>query len=138
MITNGFYMEYNMNDNDFLHGCILETKDKKEYLFCSTYDNNIFVFDLYKKVLNRKINLWNKVDKKFKIKDMIKWSNNYIIIINSYNNCLDVIDINQNKIINCIKETKNNQILNIKKIIHPIYGESLLLSSDNFNIKLCY
>ena len=138
MITNGYYMEYNVVDNDFLHGFILETKEKKDYLYCSTYDNNIFVFDLYKKSLNRRINVWNIVEKKCKINDMIKWSNNYIIIINSSNNCLDIIDVKQNKIINCIKEIKNIHISNIKKIIHPIYGESLLSSSDNSTISLWF
>ena len=136
MITNGFYMEFKKEEIDFMHGCILENKENKEFLYCSTYSNNIFVFDLYKKTLNRIIDLWNKIEKHNNIYDMIKWSNKYIIIINYNNSCINVLDINQNKIISCFKEVDNIHIVFLKKIIHPIFGEALLTSSDDLTIKM--
>ena len=136
MITNGLYMDFNKKENDFLYGCILENGDKKEYLYCSTYNNNIFVFDLYKKNLNRIIDFWNKIEKQNNIYDIIKWSNKYIIISNYHNSCINIIDVKQNKVINFIKENDKSHFLFIKKIIHPIYGEALLTSSENSTIKL--
>ena len=126
IITSGLYMELKIKDVDFINGCILEDKDKKEFLYCSTSNNNIYVFDLYKKTLNKKIDLWNKNKKLNNIYDMIKWSNKYIIICNPNNKCINIIDINQDKIITCIKQTKSGCFLYLQKRIHPIYGESLL------------
>ena len=136
MITNGLYLKLNYKDVDFLNGCIIEDKDKNEYLFCSTYDNNIYVFDLYKKKLERIIKFWNNIKQKNNIYDIIKWSNEYLIINNYSNKCMSVIDVEQNKIVNSIKEIDNVHFLFIKKIIHPIYGECLLTSSDDLTIKI--
>ena len=136
MITNGFYAKFDINNNEFLHGCILESGDINEFLYCSTYNNSIYVFDLYKKKLNRIINLWNKIEKNNNIYDIIKWSNKYIIISNYNGNSIDIVDIEQNKIINSLKDRDKAHVLTLKKIIHPIFGEALLSSSDNSTIKL--
>ena len=86
--------------------------------------------------MNRIIDLWNNIEKHNNIYDMIKWSNKYIIIINYNNSCINVLDINQNKIISCFKEVDNIHIVFLKKIIHPIFGEALLTSSDDLIIKM--
>ena len=136
MITSGLYMEVNFKDIDFMKGCILEDKDKKEFLYCSTSDNMIYVFDLYKKTLAQKIELWKEKRIPNDIYDMIKWSNKFLIICNYKNNCINVIDINQNKIITCIKGINNGKFLFLKKIIHPLYGDSLLASTGNSTVNI--
>ena len=113
----------------------MEDKNKNDFLYCSNCDNSIYIFDLYKKSLNRIIKLWNNIKRISNIHDIIKWSNKYIIIINYYNNCINVFDVEQNKIINSIKEVSDIHLLYIKKIIHPSYGESLLASLDDSTIK---
>ena len=133
--TNGLYASFDVKNVDFLHGCIIKFS-KEEFLYCSTYSNNIYIFDLYKKKLKSIINLWNKVEKSNKIYDIIKWSDKYILICNYNNKSIDIFDTIQNKIISCIKDVDNSNFLFFKKIIHPNYGKSLLTSSENNTIKL--
>ena len=134
--TNGLYVSFDIKNVDFLHGCIIKKSDKEEFLYCSTYNNNIYIFDLYKKKLKYIINLLNKVEKSNKIYDIIKWSDKYILICNYNRKSLDIFDTIQNKIISCIKDIDNSNFLFFKKIIHPNYGESLLASSENNTIKI--
>ena len=134
--TNGLYFSFETKNVDFLHGCIIKYNEKDEFLYCSTYNNNIYIFDLYKKKLKNIINLWNKAEKKYKIYDIIKWSDKYILICNYNNKSIDIFDTIQSKIISSIKDIDNSNFLFLKKIIHPNYGESLLSSSENNTIKL--
>ena len=134
--TNGLYVSFDVKNVDFLHGCIIKYSDKEEFLFSSTYNNNIYIFDLYKKKLKNIINLWNKVEKNNKIYDIIKWSDKYILICNYDSKSIDIFDTIHNKIISSIKDIDNSNFLLFKKIIHPNFGESLLTSSENNTIKL--
>ena len=59
-----------------------------------------------------------------------QWKERYIIFINN-NHLLEILDLKIYKIITVIKST--DDLFNIKKINHQIYGESLLISGKDSN-----
>ena len=63
----------------------------------------------------------------------MKWNKKYLIV--SIRQKIEIVDINQKKIINAIKLKKNDDIF-FKKIVHPFYGESLLTIETNSSVKL--
>jgi len=66
---------------------------------------------------------------------IIEWNNKYIIVADYNNRSFKIIDLDENKIISNIGEQHTYYIKCIKKIYHPIYGESLLSFGDNKYIK---
>ena len=60
---------------------------------------------------------------------IIKWSE-YVIIYQSEEKILKIFDLKSEKIISNIEISKH-EVVNIKKLYHKIYGESLLISSYN-------
>ena len=55
-------------------------------------------------------------------------------MINSFNKSFKILDFENNKVITDIKT--DNYIICLKKIYHPIYGESLLTADRGKKIKL--
>ena len=86
--------------------------------------------------------IWQKIVKiiNTNINDLelfIEWNNKYIIIVDKF--YFKVFDLQQNKFISKIedkKSDKSDKIRCIKKIYHPIYGESLLIMNYENTIKL--
>ena len=60
----------------------------------------------------------------------------YIIVDDYYNKSFKIIDLEQNKVICDIKGQHTDYVKCIKKIYHPIYGESLLSAALDNTIKL--
>ena len=60
----------------------------------------------------------------------------YIIVANVNNKSFKIIDLDENKIISDIGGQHTDKVICIKKIYHPIYGESLLSTSEDKTIKL--
>ena len=108
---------YNKNDNDYL---------------CSSSKNGyINIWDLYNKNIFKIINTNN-----CKLAHIIQWNNKYIIVADVNNKSFKVIDLEENKIIFDIGGQHTNEVKSIKKIYHPLYGESLLSAADDNIIKL--
>ena len=110
---NGFI--YNKNNND--------------YLCCSSDKGCINIWNLYEKNLFKKINIQSE------IVNVIQWNYKYFIAADYINKNLKVIDLDKMEIVSNIGEQNDNKIKCIKKINHPIFGESLLISNDT-TIKL--
>ena len=108
------------------------TKDNRDYLCSSDSLGYINTWDLYDKKIVKIINT--------NINDLelfIEWNNKYIIIVDKF--YFKVFDLQQNKFISKIKDKKSDKsdkIRCIKKIYHPIYGESLLIMNYENTIKL--
>jgi len=64
------------------------------------------------------------------------WNNKYIIVADANNKSFKIIDLDENKIIFDIGRQHTDEVISIKKIYHPIYGESLLSCGDDKYIKL--
>ena len=67
---------------------------------------------------------------------IIEWNNKYIIVADYYNKSFKIIDIEENKMICDINGQHTDKLVSIKKIYHPLYGESLLSAADDNIIKL--
>ena len=66
---------------------------------------------------------------------IIQWNNKYTIV-SDINKSFRVVDIEEGKIIFEANEEKSGISSYIKKVNHPIYGESLLSASNDKTIKL--
>ena len=66
---------------------------------------------------------------------MIEWNKKYIIVADYNNKTFKIIDI-ENNLINNINPEHKDKLVSIKKINHPIYGESLLSAGNDKTIKL--
>ena len=84
-----------------------------------------------KKIIIKVINT-NKCE----LAHIIEWNNKYIIVADLDNESFKIIDLEENKIICDINGQHNSEIVCIKKIYHPIYGESLLSAANDNTIKL--
>ena len=105
-------------------------KDNNEYLCCSSVNGYINIWDLYNKKIFKVINT-NGCE----LAHIIEWNNKYIIVADFNNKLFKIIDIDNNSI-HDIKIKHKNNLKCIKKINHPIYGESLLSAGQDKIIKL--
>ena len=64
------------------------------------------------------------------------WNNKYIIASDYNNKSFKIIDLEIYKVITEIKHIENFEIKSVKKVYHPIFGESLLSCDKKGNIKL--
>ena len=107
---------YNRNNNDYL---------------CSSSSNGyINIWDLYNKKIFKTINT-----NKCILAHIIEWNNKYIIAADANNKSFKIIDLDENKIISDIGGQHTDKVISIKKIYHPIYGESLLSCGEDKCIK---
>ena len=67
---------------------------------------------------------------------IIQWNEKYIIVADYNNKSFKIIDLEENKIISDIGGQHTYNVRCIKKIYHPIYGESLLSAGGDKTIKL--
>ena len=106
-------------------------KENNDYLCSSSYNGYINIWDLYNKTILKVINT-----NKCLLTHIIEWNNKYIIVADFDNKSFKIIDLEQNKIICNIKGQHSDNVVSIKKIYHPIYGESLLSAANDNTIKL--
>ena len=139
--------DFNLNANKADHAYIY--KENNNYYLVDLNYHTITIWDLYKKCKFKnfvtKIKIFNEKlnqDDIYKLKRLVKWNNNYIIVLNkhcSYSNgkkeysFIQIIDLKNGKAISKIGNEKDEKkfIRFMKTLIHPIYGESLILV-DNF------
>ena len=109
-------------------GCLIEKSDN-DYLCCSSENGYIKIWDLYKKCLFQTIQTNN-----FRLYLIIEWNSKYIIVGDQKS--FIIIDTDEYKVISVIEGTCKDVVRCIKKINHPEYGESLLVTDDEYKIKL--
>jgi len=116
-------------EQEHLSGC-LYTKNDNDYLFSSSYNGYINIWDLY----NKKIYITINTDGCY-LAHIIEWNKKYIIVADVNNKSFKIINIDDGSIYNINTEHKDK--LNcIKKVNHPKYGESLLTAARDKTIKL--
>ena len=130
LLEDELYAELsNEPESDHFSGFIYN-KDNKDYLFSSSSNGYINMWDLYNKQIFQAFNM-----KECKLAHIIQWNEKYIIVADHDNKEIKILDIN-----NCsgflINTVHKEGLKCIKKINHPIYGESLLSSAKDKMIKL--
>ena len=107
-------------DSCYMNGFINEDRTN-EYLYACSMNGFITICDLYRKELINSIFINNNF-----LSQIIQWNKKYIIITNGNKNNISVFDLESGIIISKIYSKHEKGIINIKKVIHPIYGESLI------------
>ena len=103
--------------NDFCHIIIYETDIIK--LICSCKDSNIRIWDFHSAKLLNKIKIFDRI-----ILGICIWENDYLVVGCNDTN-IKIIEIKSGELIKSLKG-HYKEALNIKKIIHPYYGECLI------------
>ena len=104
---------------------IYTNKEKK--LFSSCYDGNIRIFNFNNGLLIKKI----KINQ---IIFQICLINNDYLFVGCGNNKIKIIDLKDESIIQDLPGCGHkNSVVNIKKIIHPSYGECLISQGKNYD-----
>ena len=104
--------------------------DNKNYLYCSSLKGNIYIWDLNNKCLFKDIPIENS-----QLYNIIQWNSKYTIVAD-VKKSFRVVDIEEGKIIFEVKDENSGISSYIKKINHPIYGESLLSNGSSSSVKL--
>ena len=133
-INSYYFLETNdYNDNVFYSGCVYQDK----YLICISNEGLVFMWNMTSKSVINKLSIEN-----FNLFDCLLWSHNCLIISSvnkvSKKNIIKILDIPSFKIINNIYVSNLEGISCIKKIIHPLKGNSLLASGENNKIILFF
>ena len=116
--------------NTYYSGFVYEKNDI-DYLCSSSIFGSINIWDLSKKNLFKVISsfedeLWH----------IIQWNDKYSIVADRMNKSFKIIDMENYKIISNFSGEHKETVLCVKKIYHPIYGESLLSFAEDKTIKL--
>ena len=119
--SSTFVNQNDLNYDGFIYNDI---KKNKDYLYVSSYKGYLNIWDLYNKQLYKRIYIPNS-----KLNHIINWNDKYVICTDYESNSLKIIDINNNKAICDIKGRYADNIY-LKKIYHPLYNESLLVSGN--------
>lgn len=122
--------ESEIEGEEFLCGFLYSRKNI-DYLCTGSWNGYIRIWDLYEK---------NEIDcvntQHCQLYNMIPWSNTFVIIANKFSKSFNVIDIETLELIAVINNENLIGIKCIRKIIHPLYGESLLTCSEDGTINL--
>ena len=105
-------------------------KDDIDYLCCSSINGNVTIWDLYTLKIFKVIN----ISKNERLYNIIQWNDRYCIV--GASSSIIIIDLVIYKVISIIKDKNINDIICVKKIKHPKYGETLFTLAKENMIKL--
>ena len=126
---NKLYCKYNDNDCAFHNSIIINDKEDVIKLIESSEDGNIRIWDFYSGELLNKIKVSNNA-----LYGICLWNKKYIFV-GCEDKSIKLINIKNGDIKNLIGHT--NDVLTVKNIFLPKYGECLISQSyNNGEIKL--
>ena len=117
-------------EDNHLSGFIYNV-DNIDYLCSSSYNGYINLWDLFNKSIYKVINTNDCV-----LSNIIQWNNQYFIVADYENKSFKIIDIEKEQIVKDIAGQHTDKVPCVKKIYHPLYGESLLTAGQDNTIKL--
>ena len=117
-------------EDNHLSGFIFNL-DNKDYLCSSSYNGYINIWDLFNKSIYKVINTNDCV-----LCNIIQWNNKYSIVADYDNKSFKIIDCEKGQVVKDIKGEHTDKVPCVKKIYHPLYGESLLTAGQDNTIKL--
>ena len=120
------------DDYKFNLSSIVYTKKDKDILIISSSFGQIIIYDLLNKIEIKRI----KLEKAY-LNNIVKWNDNCFLTIDSNKKSITIFNTDDYKIISCIKIS---QIFSHeryqRKVIHPLYGESLISVGNDYKVKL--
>ena len=116
--------------SNFNSACLFQ-KDGVDYLYVTTVRGCIIIWDLNKFIIKEYIYY-----KSSYFCNILIWSENYLLVSEKNDGCILVIDIQRNRVISVLKNIHDFYAMCLKKINHPIYGESLLSCAIDNKINL--
>ena len=126
---NSLYQIYNDNDYNYHDSVIINNNEKIIKMIESSGDGNIRIWDFHEAKLISKIRV-----NKSGIYGICLWNKDYLFA--GSKKTIKLININKKEVEKSLRG-HSNEIVTIKKIIHPIYGECILSQErDNYNIKI--
>ena len=128
ILEDDLYCELINEPEDSHYSGFIYNKGNNDYLFSSSFNGKIDIWDLYNKKIYQVIKL-NKCN----LFHIIKWNDKYIITADYKNKSFKIIDLTKNKVVGDIKGEHKKPVKCIKKIYnYNKYGESLLsVGNDN-------
>ena len=133
LLEDELYVEFLNNRVSPQYSGFLYSKDNNDYLCTSSYLGFVNIWDLYNKNLFTTINT-NNSDKVCPLFHIIQWNTKYAIV-GAFNKSFKIVDLEQEKVVGEIKG-HFDEVVCVKKVYHPTFGESLLTLSRGFKIKL--
>ena len=130
LISDELYSELINIPEGYHYSGVLYYKDNKDYLCSSSTNGYLNIWDLYEKKIYKIINTNGS-----NLAHVINWNNKYIIAVDINKKSFKIIEIENNSIYD-IKNDNKHKLYCIKKVNHPIYGESLLSVTNDKVIKL--
>ena len=122
------------NNEKYCNGFLFNNKNngEREYLCSCGWSGNVYIINLEEKVLENIVetNIFNGIGY------IMHWSDNVAIGTDVMSKGLVVIDLKSFKIVSYYYHIHNEGIILIKKLNHTVYGESLLVCSNDGVIKL--
>ena len=117
-------------EDNHLSGFIYNV-DNIDYLCSSSYNGYINLWDLFNKSIYKVINTNDCV-----LSNIIQWNNQYFIVADYDNKSFKIVDIEKEQIVKDISGQHTDKVPCVKKVYHPLYGESLLTAGQDNTIKL--
>ena len=108
-----------------------DNKIGKDYLCCSSSNGCIVIWEL----MSKQFTFISKISK-VELYNIIQWDKKYAIVSGGSNKSIIIFDLENLKEEKNIQTEHSSKVNCIKKIIHPIYGESLLSSGNDYKIRL--
>ena len=106
-------------------------KSGKSYLFSSTSNGYLVIWDLLSKT-----NIFYIKISPVELYNTVLWNNNCFIISGGRNQNFIIFNIDYGQIVGTIQIEKSSNINCVKKIVHPIYGESIITSGNDHKIRI--
>jgi hypothetical protein len=131
VIDDELYCELIQEPEDNHLSGFIYSSDNIDYLCSSSYNGYINLWDLFNKSIYKVINTNDCV-----LSNIIKWNNQYFIVADYDNKSFKIIDIEKEQIVKDITGQHTDKVPCVKKIYHPLYGESLLTAGQDNTIKL--
>ena len=119
-------------EDNHLSGFIFNL-DNKDYLCTSSYNGYINIWNLFNKSIYKVISTNDCV-----LCNIIQWNNKYSIVADYDNKSFKIIDFEKGQVVKDIKGEHTDKVPCVKKIYHPLYGESLLTAGQDNTIKLIF
>ena len=131
VIDDELYCELIQEPEDNHLSGFIYNLDNKDYLCSSSYNGYIHLWDLFNKSIYKIISTNDCV-----LCNIIQWNNKYSIVADYDNKSFKIIDFEKGQIVKDIRGEHTDKVPCVKKLYHPLYGESLLSAGQDNTIKL--